>query len=264
MAVVARRMTPRRSWRSASSRRQPPASPPSAMSWFLSSPAARCLRCLRSLPPGGSPLRLPKAALATRDGVFAVLVPLGRALVHAGGDQRLSHCRLRKPSPEPGLLPAISAAAACLVLYVAVASVIAAMLIANVCYVGASYYLYRLVALDHGRAWSVRVIWLLAFFSTSLFLFQGYSEGLFLLCLVLCFYQLRLHHWWRAACWGALATATRPLGIIVIVPFLIYWYQVYGSALPVLSSLHRSLGSRRGCRVYATQGAGATALYAAR
>ena len=109
--------------------------------------------------------------------------------------------------------------------------VVAAMLVANLCSVAATYYLYRLVRLEYGGEWAARVTWLLALFPTSLFLFTAYSEGLFLLCLVACFYYLRLQRWWWAALWGALGTLTRPLGIIVVAPYLICWYQAYGPHL---------------------------------
>ena len=107
------------------------------------------------------------------------------------------------------------------------APVVAAMLIANCCFAAASYYLYRVVALDFGRPLAQRVVWLLALFPTSLFFFSGYSEGLFLLCLVLCFWHLRLGHWWWAGLWGGMAAATRPLGIILVVPFALVWYQAH-------------------------------------
>lgn len=109
--------------------------------------------------------------------------------------------------------------------------VVAAMLVANLCSVAATYYLYRLVRLEYGGEWAGRVTWLLALFPTSLFLFTAYSEGLFLLCLAACFYNLRLQRWWWAALWGALGTLTRPLGIIVVAPYLICWYQIYGHQL---------------------------------
>jgi Gpi18-like mannosyltransferase len=103
----------------------------------------------------------------------------------------------------------------------------AGMIVSNLCFVAASYYLYQLVSMDRGRAWARRVMWLLALFPTSLFFFSGYSESLFLLCLVLCVYNLRLERWWWAGLMGGLAAATRPLGIIVFVPFVMCWYQAH-------------------------------------
>jgi hypothetical protein len=120
--------------------------------------------------------------------------------------------------------------------------VLGAMLVTNLCTLAATYYLYRLVDLEFGRERAIRAVWLLAFFPTSFFFFSGYSEGLFLLCLVLFFYQLRLGHWWQAGLWGALATLTRSLGLITFVPFLIAWFE----ANPALCrQLTQTMATRR-------------------
>jgi hypothetical protein len=109
--------------------------------------------------------------------------------------------------------------------------VAAAMIVSNICCVAASWYLYALATLEMGRAAAVRVMWLLALFPTSLFFFAGYSESLFLLCLVGCFYHLRFKQWLWAGLWGAFATVTRPLGIITVVPFIMFWLDAHPLAL---------------------------------
>ena len=119
--------------------------------------------------------------------------------------------------------------------------VVAALLLANLCSLVASYQLFRLVRLDYGPAHARRVVWLLALFPTSLFLFAGYSESLFLLCLVGCCYAVRTQRWWHAAFWGGFAAATRPLGIILVGPLVIGWYEFQPGALSpnVLAALLR-------------------------
>ena len=109
--------------------------------------------------------------------------------------------------------------------------VAAALLLANLCHLAASYLLFLLVRLDYGPVRARRVVWLLALFPTSLFLFAGYSESLFLLCLIGCCYAARMRRWLLAALCAALAAATRPLGIILVGPLLIGWYQVQPGAL---------------------------------
>jgi hypothetical protein len=118
--------------------------------------------------------------------------------------------------------------------------VAAAMVIANLCALGATLFLFRLVRHERGALHAQRVVWLFTLFPTSLFLFAGYSESLFLLCLILGFYHARSEHWWRAGLCGGLAAATRSLGVIALVPFLVYWYQAqrarteYAPARPAL------------------------------
>jgi len=96
-----------------------------------------------------------------------------------------------------------------------------AMLIANCCAFGAYYSLYQLAHLELGARGAERAIWLFALFPTSFFLAAGYSEALFVLCSVQCLYRMRLQQWWWAGIWGAAAAATRPLGVILLAPFLI-------------------------------------------
>ena len=51
--------------------------------------------------------------------------------------------------------------------------VAAAMLVSNICCVAATIYLYRLATMEFGRDVARRVMWLLALFPTSLFLFAA-------------------------------------------------------------------------------------------
>ena len=108
--------------------------------------------------------------------------------------------------------------------------IIAAVLIANLCCLGAFFLLYRVVALDYGHGRAARAVWLFALFPTGLYLFAGYSESLFLLLFLLCCYLLRLHRWWWAGMAGGLAAATRSVGIIALLPFAVAWCQTYGAA----------------------------------
>lgn len=108
---------------------------------------------------------------------------------------------------------------------------LAAVMLSNLCSAGAFVALHRLLAHELGRARAVRTVWLLALFPTSLFLFAGYAEALFLLCLFLCLYRVRQQRWWAAGLCGGLAAATRPMGIILIVPFLIAWCQAHRALL---------------------------------
>ncbi|HEY8285778.1 MAG TPA: mannosyltransferase family protein [Chloroflexota bacterium] len=109
-----------------------------------------------------------------------------------------------------------------------------ALVLSNLCFFAAACTLYQLVVLDFGHRWARRSVWMLALFPTSLFFFGGYSESLFLLCLLRCCYHLRLRQWWMAGLWGGLAGAARPLGILLVGPFLVAWWERGGPTL----SLH--------------------------
>jgi Gpi18-like mannosyltransferase len=59
---------------------------------------------------------------------------------------------------------------------------------------------------------------LLIFAPPAFVLFAPYTEGLFLLCAVLCFLWARQRSWWLAALAGALATLTRQQGLFLLLP----------------------------------------------
>jgi Gpi18-like mannosyltransferase len=108
-----------------------------------------------------------------------------------------------------------------------------ALVLSNLCFIGAACTLFQLTALDFGRQWAGRAVWVLALFPTGLFFFAGYSESIFLLCALRCAYHLRMRQWWQAGLWGGLAAATRPMGIVLIGPFLIAWWQSTGRGFPL-------------------------------
>jgi hypothetical protein len=73
--------------------------------------------------------------------------------------------------------------------------------------------------LDERRA-RLTVI-LMALFPTAFFLFAPYSESTFLLFAATSLFAARLGKWWVAALAGALAAATRSIGVTLALPLLI-------------------------------------------
>src|SRR5205814_1471691 len=67
----------------------------------------------------------------------------------------------------------------------------------------------------------------LALSPLSFYMFAAYSESTFLLCALAFFYTLRLQRWWQAGLWGLLAAATRPPGVVLVVPFLLAWAEAH-------------------------------------
>jgi mannosyltransferase PIG-V len=79
--------------------------------------------------------------------------------------------------------------------------------------------LYRLVELELGREVAPTALMLVALWPASLFFSAPYSESLFLALSVGMFYAARTDHWAWAAGLCAAATATRPTGMLLLVPF---------------------------------------------
>jgi hypothetical protein len=89
----------------------------------------------------------------------------------------------------------------------------------------ALYLLERLAARELGAGNGRRTMLLLAFFPTSVFLSAVYTEGLFLALGVGAVYAARTGRWAWAGAAAALATVTRPTGLLLIVPLgLLYLY----------------------------------------
>jgi hypothetical protein len=83
------------------------------------------------------------------------------------------------------------------------------------------HLLHRLTALELGPQAADYTVLLLAFFPVSLYLSAIYSESLFLLLSVGCFYLARRRRWWAAAALGGLAAATRSQGVLLLIPLAI-------------------------------------------
>ncbi|MGI8968804.1 MAG: mannosyltransferase family protein [Chloroflexota bacterium] len=97
---------------------------------------------------------------------------------------------------------------------------LSALLIANVTFLGALLYLWRLTSWEWGREVAGRAVLYIAIFPTALFFFAGYTESLFLFFTVASFYHLRREDWLLAGVFGGLAAATRVTGILLVLPLL--------------------------------------------
>jgi hypothetical protein len=96
----------------------------------------------------------------------------------------------------------------------------AALVIANAAFLGALLYLWRLVRWEMNPDVARRTILCIATFPTALFFFAGYTESLFLFLTVAAFFHMRRRDWILAGLFGALASATRVTGILLLLPFL--------------------------------------------
>ena len=95
-------------------------------------------------------------------------------------------------------------------------------IVANLASFLAAVVLYLLVKSDVGdKVVSLRSVWLLCLGPASFVLVLGYAEGLFLLVSIGIFLALRRQRYWLAALLGLLAGATRPIGVLLVVPAVV-------------------------------------------
>jgi Gpi18-like mannosyltransferase len=108
---------------------------------------------------------------------------------------------------------------------------IAGLLVSNVACLGALVVLHRLAAIEIGNAAAERVIYYVVAFPTAYFLGAAYNHSLFLLLVVGCLLAMRREHWWLAGGIGALASATRSAGVVLLIPFAFEYLRQRGFAV---------------------------------
>ncbi len=97
----------------------------------------------------------------------------------------------------------------------------AALLISNAAFLGALITLYLLTAPEWGERVARRSVLYLAVFPTALFFLAPYSESPFLFLALLSFWAARRGRWEVAGVAGALAAATRSIGIVLAAALLV-------------------------------------------
>ena len=98
--------------------------------------------------------------------------------------------------------------------------ILLALVVSNLAFLAAMWYLWRLTAWELSESAASRAILYIAVFPTALFFFAGYTESLFLWLTLASFYHLRRHDWLAAGAFGALASATRVTGVLLVLPFV--------------------------------------------
>jgi Gpi18-like mannosyltransferase len=111
---------------------------------------------------------------------------------------------------------------------------VAGLLLSSLFLFAALAYMYKLVAADFGEDAARRATWLIALFPTSVFFTAFYTESLFLLTSVAAFYYGRRNRWALAGVWGLMASMTRVVGLLLLVP-LAYEYLSQRSFSPLKS-----------------------------
>ncbi|MDQ6693109.1 MAG: glycosyltransferase family 39 protein [Chloroflexota bacterium] len=109
-------------------------------------------------------------------------------------------------------------------------SLLAALLIANVCAFLVFWYLYRLVEPEYGRDVARRSMILCAVFPASFFLFVGYSEAPVLAFSLMALYYAKESKWWMAGIMSGAAAFTKQPGILLVLPLAYLYWRYYREA----------------------------------
>jgi hypothetical protein len=95
---------------------------------------------------------------------------------------------------------------------------VAAVVLSNVCCIGAFCYCFLLTEKEFGRRAAKVAVFYFSIFPTAYFLHIGYSESLFLVLTIGAFYYARLGRWLPCALLGMLATGSRISGLAIMLP----------------------------------------------
>lgn len=114
----------------------------------------------------------------------------------------------------------------------AVSAVVAGVVISLVAFWVGLELLHRLVEQDFGPRAANATVWLLALFPMSFFFSAVYTEALFLALSVGCLYLARRDRWLWAGLLGGFASATRSIGVLLVVPLAVLYVQQLRGSLP--------------------------------
>lgn len=112
--------------------------------------------------------------------------------------------------------------------YVTGEFVLTGMALSNLCFLFALFLLHR-VSLLFGLSAddAERVLFYLAVFPTSYFFSIPLPESLFLMLTVGSFYFAKSERWWLAGVCGALASATRTTGVLLLFALAVLYWEMY-------------------------------------
>ena len=95
---------------------------------------------------------------------------------------------------------------------------VAGLLVSNLCLLASCYILHLLVKLEYGRKVARQSVKYLLLFPVSFVLSGLFTESLYLCLTLLCFYLARRRQWGWAGLCGAGLSATRSLGVLIVLP----------------------------------------------
>jgi hypothetical protein len=108
---------------------------------------------------------------------------------------------------------------------------VALVLVANLTSLALAVAVRRLVLFERGsRELADRAVWMLVLFPGAFVLSWAYAEALWMLAAVVVFWGARSRRWWWAAAAGLVAGASRPLGLLLVLPVLVELLRVWRPA----------------------------------
>lgn len=99
------------------------------------------------------------------------------------------------------------------------------ILVSNISFLLALIVLFKLLSTKYGLKIADRTLTLICFGAFSFFFSAVYTESIFLLAVACAFYFCERKKYLWAACWGAVASATRLFGIVIVIPLVILYLE---------------------------------------
>jgi len=161
-----------------------------------------------------------------------ILIPMGPRLVHAWGNFDGVHYLVIAThgyqSAFSGLTQAFFPLYPLMIRWLTplvTNMVVTGVVISTVCFWLGLVLLERLLSFDEKKDAVRRTVFFLIKTPTSFFFTSVYNESLFFLLMILTFYWARSGRFWWAGIFGALATATRIVGVFLIPAIIVEFFQ---------------------------------------
>lgn len=98
---------------------------------------------------------------------------------------------------------------------------LSSLVVSNLAYALACFYLYKIVYRSYTHEDAVRSVLYMSVFPTAYFLHAGYTESLYLAFTIMSFYYAMENRWLSSGIFGMLASATRITGVFLLVALII-------------------------------------------
>jgi len=101
-------------------------------------------------------------------------------------------------------------------------TLLTALIISNICFILLTFYFYKLVEFLMDAKTALKAVILLLLFPTSFYLHLVYSEPLFMMLLIVMFYNFFKGRILYSSVFAFLLPLSRPVGILIVLPIAVY------------------------------------------